>query len=141
MGIEKGPDYYNIKLSGVIHPLETSPWRDLYEAAASLLSPQNHAVIADIGCGTGRFARLLYNRGYTQYWGVDFSDARIYEARTYVPEFQFSVGNIFDSWVKDKFEKFNTFVLLENLEHIYEDLTLLSAIPNGSRVIFFCTEL
>ena len=136
LGTEKRPDYYNSKLSGVIRPLETSPWRDLYEAAASLLSPQGHAVIADIGCGTGRFARLLCDRGYTQYWGVDFSDARICEARTYVPEFQFSVGNIFDTWVKEKFRKFNTFVLLENLEHIDDDLTLLSTIPSGSRVIF-----
>ena len=136
MGVEKGPDYYNSKLAGVTLPLGVSPWRDLYEAAAYLLPSQDTAVIADIGCGTGRFARLLCDKGYTKYWGVDFSEVRVNEAREYVQEFQFSVGNIFEPWVQEKLRKFNTFVFLEFLEHIYDDLLVFSAIPAGSHAVF-----
>ena len=136
MGIEKGPDFYNVNMSRVIKPLEESPWLDVYEAAASLLPEPNCAVIADIGCGTGRFARLISNKGYTKYWGVDFSDARIREARRYVPEFQFSAGNILDPQEQGKLKAFNTFVFLEVIEHISEDKSLFSIIPAGSTMIF-----
>jgi 2-polyprenyl-3-methyl-5-hydroxy-6-metoxy-1,4-benzoquinol methylase len=137
LGIEQGPDYYNGKLARMILPLEASPWKELYEKAFSLLpAPEHGPVIVDIGCGTGRFARLLSNNGYTEYWGVDFSEVRVNEARRYTPEFKFSVGNIFDHWVGEKIKNSNVFVLLEVLEHIDNDIDFLSSLPAGGYVIF-----
>lgn len=137
MGSEKGSDYYDSHLSRVKLPLEESPWRDVYEIAASLLpAPDNHPNIADLGCGTGRFAKLLFNRGYEKYWGIDFSEARIKEARQYVPQFDFSVGNLLSEKIHAKFAEFNVFVILEVLEHINSDCDLLSKIPEGKPVIF-----
>lgn len=137
MGIEMEPEYYDENVSRVNLLLEESPWRELYETAASFL-PQAYdcTTIVDIGCGTGRFAKLLYNKGYTKYWGIDFSKARIDEAIRYVPDFEFSIANIFDEWVQSKLRKFNLFILLEVLEHVNDDMKLLSTLPSGSRVIF-----
>ena len=136
MGTEQRPEFYNVNMKRVVEPLETSPWLDVYKAAASLLPEPSNAVIADIGCGTGRFARLIANKGYTNYWGFDFSDVRIREAKRYVPEFQFSVGSIFDPQIMDKLKDYNTFVLLEIVEHVSQDEALFSIIPSGGTVIF-----
>jgi 2-polyprenyl-3-methyl-5-hydroxy-6-metoxy-1,4-benzoquinol methylase len=53
-----------------------------------------------------------------------------------VPDFEFSIANIFDEWVQSKLRKFNLFILLEVLEHVNDDMKLLSTLPSGSRVIF-----
>lgn len=137
MGSQKESNYYDSNLSSVKLPLEESPWRDVYESAASLLpAPDNHLNIADLGCGTGRFAKLLFNKGYKKYWGIDFSEARIKEARQYVPQFSFSVGNLLSDKIQAKFTEFNVFVILEVLEHINSDCDLLLKIPEGKPVIF-----
>src|SRR5687767_5497612 len=97
MGSERGPDYYDAKMTRVSEPLESSPWRSVYEKATELLPAPpvlGEQTIADIGCGTGRFAELLRRRGYTRYWGIDFSPARVAEARRYVPQFEFVVGDV-----------------------------------------------
>ena len=137
MGVAKDPKYYDENMARVNLPLELSPWRDLYDKAASLLPPPEECTtIVDIGCGTGRFARLLANRGYTSYWGIDFSELRINEAKRYVPQFTFSFANVLEEWVQEELTRFNLFVLLEVLEHISDDLKLLSALPPSSKVIF-----
>jgi trans-aconitate methyltransferase len=137
MGVEKGPEYYDNNVTRVNLPLEESPWGELYQMAASLLPPpEDCSTVVDLGCGTGRFAKLLCDRGYTKYWGIDFSEVRIREARRYVPDFEFSVANVFDEWVQEKLRKFNLFILLEVLEHVNDDLKLLSTLPSDSRVVF-----
>ncbi|MDI5789533.1 class I SAM-dependent methyltransferase [Bacillus licheniformis] len=44
----------------------------MYEEAARLLPESKDETIVDIGCGTGRFAKLLYDKGYRKYLGIDF---------------------------------------------------------------------
>lgn len=136
MGVEKGPEYYDNNVTRVNLPLEESPWEELYKMAASLLPPPKDCpTVVDMGCGTGRFAKLLCNKGYTKYWGIDFSRVRISEARRYVPNFEFSVADLFDKWVRGKLYKFNLFILLEVLEHVNDDRKLLSILPSDSHVI------
>ena len=137
MGEKQEPNFYDKRLERVSLPLEESPWKDVYESAASLLpSPAMCPKIADIGCGTGRFAKLLHQLGYTEYMGIDFSPARIREAKEYVPEFKFLVGDMFDKSFQRIFPDFNVFIILEVLEHIESDFKLLKRIPSGALIIF-----
>lgn len=135
MGSEKGPTYYNTHMERALLPLAESPWRQVYETAVELL-PSLTEGIADLGCGTGRFAQLLYQNGCRNYWGVDFSEVRIEEARRTVPEFEFTVGGLLDPDVRERLRDFRTFVLLEVLEHLSQDREILESLPRGSTVVF-----
>ncbi|MCH8822208.1 MAG: class I SAM-dependent methyltransferase [Planctomycetes bacterium] len=136
MGEQKGPDYYDVQLARVCEPLETSPWRRLYETVLSIMPPPAQAEpVADLGCGTGRFARLLQQNGYTDYWGVDFSTKRIEEARRYVPGFEFTVADLLSPEVHERLRRYQVFVLTEVLEHVTDDLDILSRLPSGGHVI------
>ena len=133
---EKEGDFYNSNLTRMLMPLEESPWRRLYELAAVCLPfPPETVSVADLGCGTGRFAKVLYLRGYSKYWGVDFSEARVEEARRYVPDFEFEVGNLNLSQTRERMKHCNAHVVLEVLEHIDDDLGLLAEIPMGATAV------
>lgn len=128
-------DYYDNNLQNVIKPLNESPWLPLYiKAAECLPAAENCPAILDLGCGTGRFARHLANLGYQQYLGIDFSANRVEEAKKYVPEFSFSVADVLAT-SKELVSKFEIFVMLELLEHIEDDCSLLKSLPSGSRVV------
>jgi trans-aconitate methyltransferase len=136
MGYERGPEFYDRRPNRVFLPLKESPWKDLYEMVTHLMPPpEKYPKIVDIGCGTGRFAKLLKIKGYNQYWGIDFSKVRITEASNYVPEFSFSVGNIFDDQITSQFYKYNCFILIDVLEHLNKDLALINSFPKNSDVV------
>jgi trans-aconitate methyltransferase len=97
--------------------------------------PQKGARIADLGCGTGRLAKLLVAKGYPNIWGVDFSMERVVEARRYVPEASFECGDLFDPSIQSRYQDFQAFVILEVLEHISSDLSLLEALPKDAMVV------
>jgi glycosyltransferase involved in cell wall biosynthesis/SAM-dependent methyltransferase len=135
VGREQGPEFYDGRLQRVMLPLEQSPWLDLYQMTLTLLPPGDVS-IADLGCGTGRFAKLLQLNGYTRYLGIDFSARRIEEARSYVPSFRFEVGNVFDPDLRSLCRDCDVFVLTEVLEHIEDDRELIRSIPEGRLVVF-----
>lgn len=136
MGRERGASYYDQHCSLQMLPLEQSPWRNLYLAAFSLIAECRGLPVADLGCGTGRFAKLLQRGSWADYWGVDFSQVRIEEARRYVPGFHFTQGHVLDPYMVSRYKEFQVFVLLELLEHLDEDLLLLKSIPAGAKVVF-----
>lgn len=137
MGREQTADFYDGRMAKVSLPLEQSPWLTVYSLTADLLPLAKEGVpIADLGCGTGRLAKLLYSQGHQRYWGIDFSQERIHEARRYVPDLSFDVGDVFDSGVQRQFPEFGAFVALELLEHIDDDLPLLEALPPHATVLF-----
>lgn len=114
-------------------PLERSPWLPLYTEALRWLPVRP---IVDLGCGTGRFARLLADHGFTAYEGVDFSPAATAEARRYVPEpgFRFRVTDLAD-WQPAPGSSNTIYVTLETLEHLDDDIDLLRRIPNGHQLL------
>jgi 2-polyprenyl-3-methyl-5-hydroxy-6-metoxy-1,4-benzoquinol methylase len=133
-GREQGPEYYDGRMQQVKLPLEQSPWLNLYQMALTLL-PQGDVSIIDLGCGTGRFAKLLQLNGYSRYLGIDFSTRRIEEARSYVPSFRFAVANVFSPSLRALCLDYDVFILLEVLEHLEDDRALIRSIPAGRLVI------
>lgn len=130
-------DWYDTALAGegsrAMLPLEESPWLKMYQAAESLCPSGNPVV--DLGCGTGRFARLLVDQGF-DVSGMDFSPRAVEEARTYVPEAVFAVMDLRDFRVNDEIEGGTVFTCLEVLEHLEDDLDLVARIPAGLRFVF-----
>lgn len=89
--------------------------------------------ILEIGCGTGQFAEYLHDEGFTHYRGFDFSLKAISLARARV-NMDFFQGNALD---KKNYEgRYNTVVCLEVLEHIRNDLEVLSNLSSGTHIIF-----
>lgn len=131
--VEKGAEYYNTPA-----PSDLSLniyWKNLYNEAINLLPSDVNTAIADLGCGHGFFAKILYERGYRRYWGVDFSSVRIENARIAVPQFDFIVGNLYDDSIQKRFVDYDVFVLLETLEHLKKDIEVLEAIPKHKKII------
>ena len=134
--VEKGPEYYDLNLRNVLKLLESSPWLRLYEAAADLMDDLDRGSrLVDLGCGTGRFAKLITSRGFTDYWGVDFSAARVAEARRYNPDLSFEVASIFDEITDGRVRHADICVLLDVLEHIERDIDVIAMIPPGTPIV------
>jgi len=116
-------------------PLDESPWLPLYTAAAAWIDDDEPVV--DLGCGTGRFAELLYRDGWrtAPYVGLDFSPATLDEARR-------TVSSPLVQWLHADLErdspprlKHGAYVCLEVLEHLDDDCGLIGKLPSGSRLI------
>jgi 2-polyprenyl-3-methyl-5-hydroxy-6-metoxy-1,4-benzoquinol methylase len=132
----KDATWYNGNSDRAMLPIEQSPWLPLYKAAAGLLPHPDGAVpILDLGCGTGRFAKLLHNRGYTAYTGVDFATALLSEARKYNKGQGYSFKTLDVYNAGELIEKHSLIVMLELLEHLEYDKELLEMITPGSQVI------
>ena len=135
--MQQGKDYYNKAMDLVSLPLEESPWKYSYESAAAFIDPAD--TVLEIACGTGRFAKKLQLKGHASenYFGIDFSDVRIKEAKRYVPDFVFKATDAFDldQLLYVRLGWFDTFVALEFLEHIENDLEFLDLVPKDSKII------
>jgi len=136
VGTEQPAEFYDARMERVSLPYEESPWRAVYDTVVSLMPPEPAIPILDVGCGTGRCAEALRRAGYTDYAGFDFSPARVAEAATYVPQFEFSVVDVFSDAAAPHFENRSAFVVTEVLEHVEGDLEIIRLIPEGGVVIF-----
>lgn len=122
--------------------LEDSPWLPMYQEAARWLI--GCEPIVDLGCGTGRFAHAAAHAGHDGgYVGFDFSEAIVDEARRYIawaaPEYPVTRIKVRDlrKWKPDEIRPgATTYVCLEVLEHLDDDLDLIGRIPGGHRLIF-----
>jgi 2-polyprenyl-3-methyl-5-hydroxy-6-metoxy-1,4-benzoquinol methylase len=118
-------------------PLAESPWRPLYQEAASWIAP--NVPVVDLGCGSGRFCDELHQGGLRDagYLGVDFSPAAIEEASRYNAGFvnaAFRVADLRD-FNPGPVAGNTVFVCLETLEHLDDDRELVKRIPPGARAI------
>jgi 2-polyprenyl-3-methyl-5-hydroxy-6-metoxy-1,4-benzoquinol methylase len=134
-----------------MEPLESSPWLTLYTEVAKMIDPNEEVV--DLGCGTGRFVKLLYEREhYGQVTGVDWSTTALTECERYAkPPAQVWVSDReeveplkpewilsdLSEWRPDGLRAGNTvYVCLEVLEHLADDRELVRRVPPGHRLIF-----
>jgi 2-polyprenyl-3-methyl-5-hydroxy-6-metoxy-1,4-benzoquinol methylase len=89
--------------------------------------------ILEVGCGTGQFAEYLKDEDFTDYSGFDFSSTAIEFAKRRVA-MNFWQGDAHD---RNNYKgEFNTLICLEVLEHIQNDLAVLSILPPKINIIF-----
>jgi SAM-dependent methyltransferase len=113
---------------------EQTPYAEIWRTAVDWIRPQER--IADFGCGSGQFAHMAIAAGRKYVLGVDFSGEAINWSRNRNPGYDtaFRVGNLCDPLVF-AYAEYDVAVLLETLEHILGDLSVLASVPVGKRVI------
>lgn len=97
--------------------VERSNRRIMWARVGNLLKPDWK--LLDLGCGTGRFAKVLEMMRFKgKYVGIDWSRERIKEAKKYVPaqNYKFLVGDIFNPKLYKKMASFDAVLLLEFLQ-------------------------
>lgn len=99
--------------------------------------------LLDIGCGTGKHANLMHDKGY-QTKGIDLSESMLNEAqRTYGHKISFSQGDIRDFKLDQKFDVITSLFHVMSYQTLNEDLyKSLNAVYNhlneGGYFIFDC---
>jgi len=136
MGKEGKPEEYDL-LIGKLSSRINRKYLPLYKSAVEYLPTIDKCgTIMDLGCGVGFFTKVLFEKGYTKYIGIDFAPALLEEAKKRVPEATFILGNLRNKEIHKIFQKHKIFTILEVLEHIEKDLDVIENIPHGSLVIF-----
>ena len=133
MGRERTADYYD----GIEEPLIMFENREKFYQNVCSMIPNGVKRIADLGCGTGSIAATLEKIGFPKehYRGFDFSKIRIETARKRHPGWTFVIGDVFSDDIRGQFFGFDCFIIIELLEHVWEDRELLDSLPGGSHVI------
>lgn len=115
-----------------LDPAKDSPYKVVWDKVLEKLPPK--CSILDIGCGPGQFATLCIKAKHL-YVGADFSEVAIKRGRKIVPKATFHLVDI----IKDKSlltkGDYDVVTLIEFLEHVEEDLGVLSSIPEGKKVV------
>lgn len=106
-------------------------WNQVYKFL-SKYSPDLNTQILEVGCGTGQLAYLLWDCGYRNYTGTDFSPVAIQMCWEFCSQ-HFELEDCKLSLIN---RKFDVCIAVEILEHIQEDLDLLKLIPAGKKIIF-----
>ena len=89
--------------------------------------------ILEVGCGTGHFAHLLQDQGFTDYVGFDFSAEGIRVASTRLPARRFHQADALTTPLLEG--PYNTLICTEVLEHIHDDLRVIERIRSGTRCL------
>lgn len=126
---EKAHDPYSIHYS-------RSPYYPMYRAVLRALKKADVRAVLEIGCGSGAFAHLLFDRSSIQYCGFDFSRIAIEKAQARTGRVScFQVGDALES--ERPSLSGASIVCTEVLEHIPDDRKLVASWPVGTRC--FCS--
>lgn len=104
----------------------------LWSVIADRLMFTESRSILDVGCGSGQFSHLLFDRGFKEYYGIDFSQKRIEWARKNCPEFTFISDDVLETDIFDTFY-YDAVVCIEFLEHVERDIDVITSIKSGAR--------
>jgi 2-polyprenyl-3-methyl-5-hydroxy-6-metoxy-1,4-benzoquinol methylase len=135
MGTEQIAEYYDKafsedkKYQGNYRDLPHFP---VFQIALSHMKEYHCPFVLELGCGTGQFAKYLWDNGVREYMGVDFSEVAVELARKMSPQV-FSVGDLMTYSFPSEF---NCFVMMEVLEHIEKDLEIIEKIKQDANIIF-----
>jgi len=105
----------------------------MWTQALQLLKQVDSPRILEIGCGAGQFAHYLFDEGFRNYHGFDFSAEAIQIAQKRVVQ-SFAVGDAYDpaAYAFD----YNVIIAQEILEHLQRDLAVFPNIKPGTEIIF-----
>lgn len=132
---EKGAEWYDASFENNAHwkqHYSLSQYYFLWTVIADRIVRDGHAIILEIGCGSGQLAGLLRDKGITDYHGFDFSSKRIIQAEAVCPQFDFNVADAFKT---DLFTTcdYTAVICTEFLEHVEHDIDVLVRIRPGTR--------
>ena len=104
------------------HP-ENSQYYPVWERILQILNKKER--IYEIGCGSGQLAHLLFNSGCNYSKGFDYLPIAIEMAKNLNPKHaeKFSIMDIYQQ--KKRFQKADTIICTEVLEHLDNDLHVL----------------
>lgn len=108
-----------------------SPYFELWKMAIGLIGDKN-AHLLEIGCGTGQFAHMLYDAGYRNYFGFDWSEVAVRMAKSFSPQ-TIVAGNAYDAKM---YKTYDIAVALEIFEHLADDMAVVSLLALGKQVVF-----
>lgn len=134
MGKEQPATYYDaIYLKSEAYKTHWSKSRyvKLWEAVLNEIDLK--APIIDIGCGPGQFANMCAEKGCVKYFGLDFSEQAIKNAKALnegLNNLEFLKSDIFN--VDFVIENESQFIMLEVMEHIEKDLEYLAKLKKGN---------
>jgi 2-polyprenyl-3-methyl-5-hydroxy-6-metoxy-1,4-benzoquinol methylase len=113
-------------------------WFPLLLLVTDRLIYNKHQAILDLGCGAGHLAHLMYDYGFLNYKGIDFSKEMLKAADTRGLPFDFVLADLneFDFNTID----YDTIVATEFIEHVDNDLSILSKIRSGAKVLLTTTN-
>jgi SAM-dependent methyltransferase len=138
-GDERGADWYDkdyAKSAAYGTPYYRSRYYPIWAVIADRIRQARPGRILEVGCGSGQLARyLIDDAGAQVYVGIDFSPKAIELARRQAPEATFVVGDARDAAVYER--ECDVIICTEVLEHISDDLTVISLFPSGTRCL--CT--
>jgi SAM-dependent methyltransferase len=106
----------------------------LWAVIAYIIAHDRVNLVLEVGCGSGRLSQLLRDTGVKTYCGIDFSLERIEWARKQCPEFRFVHADVLKTDLFETFD-YDAVVCAEFLEHIEQDLEVISKIRSGARFI------
>lgn len=132
-GMEMESGWYDSNISeSYYYPYYKSHYYPLWTVVLDRIIRNKDCSILEVGCGTGQFASMLSENGITAYCGFDFSEKRVEQAKKVNNNISFVVA---DAFVTDLFEiyKYKSIVCMEVLEHIDDDIRLISRVPSGKR--------
>lgn len=107
-----------------------------WQSAIKYLMLLNRSVsILEIGCGPGQFANMLFDYGFSDYTGFDFSQAAVNMAKKVNPAHadRFFVQDAFQTDLLER--QFDLVICFEVLEHLEADLEMLSRIRPGTKML------
>lgn len=137
---EQSPGYYDEMYAGsseYAKPYWQSRYYFLWTVICDRLKQAGNTRLLEIGCGSGQFSELLHQNGWTDYLGLDISSEAVRQAREKdLTPFRFEVA---DALATDHFDSYDydSVVCTEVLEHIEQDLEVVSRIRSGTRCL--CT--
>lgn len=114
---------------------ENSEYAVIWHHIVDILRNNTTQSILDLGCGPGQFAEFITTHmPDVQYTGLDFSTVAISQARQRCPHYLFKQQEL-SNIIFNELPPFDTVVCTEVLEHVENDLEILSEIPIGSFIV------
>jgi SAM-dependent methyltransferase len=109
-------------------PYKSSPYLPMFKEVLGELKRNGAKSVMEVGCGTGAFAHLLLDTTNMAYRGFDFSGVAVDRAKKRFgkPDLFFQ-GDARDAGCYDG--DFDAIVCTEVLEHVVEDLDVVSIWP------------
>lgn len=140
--VENKPEAPETTVDPDLDPEEVRRNTGLYQDAYVRLGTLGIRNVADLGCGVGRFVKIMIQRGMKpqMYWGLDNNRSKIQQARKEYPGWRFTFGDMFSARAKQEFMKYDAFLMIELLDHIEKDIELIKSIPVGKKLVLYMPQ-